>query len=301
MIFFGEIVHKPAIHLRLTARQSRRHRHTRYRPARFANRQRPPGWVPPSLEARVDQTLHAVSKIQRLAPITPLSLENTQKLQDPEIPGVEYQHGTLLGYEVREYLLLKGGHRCAYCDSTDVRLEIEHIHPKRRGGSDRVGNLAIACHPCNQAKDDDPLERFLAQDRGRRQRMARNAKAVVGKDPDTLKERARWEASRLERVQRQRTAPPKDAAAMNATRWRLYRGLQTTGLPVEGGSGGRTKMQRIAHQFPKEHYYDACPPMYRCGWPKAEGTGKSVAPTNTASPYATFPGSSTISASRRAI
>jgi hypothetical protein len=30
-----------------------------------------------------------------------------------------------------------------------------------------------------------------------------------------------------------------------------------TGLPVEGGSGGRTKKQRIARHLPKEHYYDA--------------------------------------------
>ena len=44
---------------------------------------------------------------------------------------------------------------------------------------------------------------------------------------------------------------------MNATRWRLYTQLHATGLPVEGGSGGRTKMQRIAHDFPKEHYFDA--------------------------------------------
>ena len=44
---------------------------------------------------------------------------------------------------------------------------------------------------------------------------------------------------------------------LNATRWRLYQALQATGLPVEGGSGGRTKQQRIQHHLPKEHYYDA--------------------------------------------
>ena len=44
---------------------------------------------------------------------------------------------------------------------------------------------------------------------------------------------------------------------MNATRWRLYRRLQDTGIPVEGGSGGCTKMQRLQHGLPKEHDYDA--------------------------------------------
>ena len=42
-----------------------------------------------------------------------------------------------------------------------------------------------------------------------------------------------------------------------ATRWRLYTQLQATGLPVEGSSGARTKMQRIARGFPKAHCYDA--------------------------------------------
>jgi len=32
---------------------------------------------------------------------------DTQKLQNPEISGVEYQQGELFGYEVREYLLEK--------------------------------------------------------------------------------------------------------------------------------------------------------------------------------------------------
>lgn len=44
---------------------------------------------------------------------------------------------------------------------------------------------------------------------------------------------------------------------MNATPWRLYTQLQAIGLPVEGGSGGRTKKQRIEHGLPKQHYYDA--------------------------------------------
>ena len=33
-----------------------------------------------------------------------------------------------------------------------MRVEIEHITPRCCGGSDRVTNLTLACHPCNQAK-----------------------------------------------------------------------------------------------------------------------------------------------------
>lgn len=264
-IFFGEITHKisitPRLQARARVRHGRRFRHTRYRPARFANRRRPPGWLPPSLTARVDQTAHAVAKIRRGAPITAISVEHvrfdTQKMQDPEITGVEYQQGTLLGYEVREYLLDKWGRACAYCDAVNVQFQVDHVHPQGRGGSDRVSNLALACPDCNTSKDNQRIEEFLAHDPGRRQRAAAHAKAYAGSDPHKQKARAVWEATRLDRIQRQLKTPLKDAAMLNATRWRLYQALQATGLPVEGGSGGRTKMQRIQHALPKEHYYDA--------------------------------------------
>ncbi|POB12223.1 RNA-guided endonuclease IscB [Sulfobacillus sp. hq2] len=230
VIFFGKLVHKASIKAKLDARRAlrrgRRHRKTRYRKARFLNRKRPQGWLPPSLEARIGQTLHSLAKLRKLAPITALSVEHvkfdTQKMLNAEISGVEYQQGTLLGYEVREYLLEKWGRACVYCGATAVPLQVEHIVPKSRGGSDRVSNLALACEPCNLAKNNRTAEEFG-----------------------------------YPAIQAQAKTPLKDAAMLNATRWRLYKDLKATGLPVEGGSGGRTKQQRIDHGFPKEHYYDA--------------------------------------------
>jgi hypothetical protein len=48
-----------------------------------------------------------------------------------------------------------------------------------------------------------------------------------------------------------------DAAAMNTTRWVLYHRLQATGLPVEVGTGGRTKFNRVQQGYPKAHWIDA--------------------------------------------
>jgi 5-methylcytosine-specific restriction endonuclease McrA len=75
-----------------------------------------------------------------------------QKIQNPEISGVAYQQGELMGYEVREYLLEKWDRTCAYCGKTDIPLEIEHIVPKSKGGSNRVSNLTLACTECNRKK-----------------------------------------------------------------------------------------------------------------------------------------------------
>jgi hypothetical protein len=58
-------------------------------------------------------------------------------------------------------------------------------------------------------------------------------------------------------VQAQAKRPFTDAAAVNATRWVLYQQLQATGLPLEVGTGGRTKWNRTLRQLPKTHWLDA--------------------------------------------
>ena len=44
---------------------------------------------------------------------------------------------------------------------------------------------------------------------------------------------------------------------MNTTRWVLYDRLKTFGLPIECGSGGLTKYNRVKLGFPKAHWTDA--------------------------------------------
>jgi 5-methylcytosine-specific restriction endonuclease McrA len=173
-----------------------------------------------------------VKRLQRWCPIAAISQElvrfDTAALQTPGIQGEEYQRGTLFEAEVKEYLLAKWQHRCAYCLATDTRLEIDHVHPRSKGGSDRVSNLVIACRACNEAKADQPIEIFLA-DR-----------------PEVLA-----------RIQVQLKAPLVDAAAVNSTRWRLYEELGAIGLPVEVGTGGRTRWNRGRLALPKAHWLDA--------------------------------------------
>ncbi|BAY45332.1 hypothetical protein SAMD00079811_29350 [Scytonema sp. HK-05] len=92
---------------------------------------------------------------------------DTQKMQAETIEGVQYQQGTLWGYQVREYLLEKWGRCCAYCNSSGVPLQIDHIKPKSKGGSDRISNLTLACERCNLAKGNKPVEDFLKKDSAR--------------------------------------------------------------------------------------------------------------------------------------
>ncbi len=226
----GEIIRNRLAQRRAFRR--RRRNQLRHRTPRFNNRTRPRGWLAPSLQHRVDTTLAWVARLRRLAPVTAIDMElvrfDTQVMQNPEISGIEYQQGELFGYEVREYLLEKWGRKCAYCGARDLPLEVEHIHPRSRGGSNRVSNLTLACYTCNQAKGNQPVEVFLAND-----------------------------PQRVQRIRAQAKTPLKDAAAVNATRWSLFQGLKATGLPVATGSGGRTKFNRQRLGIPKTHALDA--------------------------------------------
>jgi HNH endonuclease/RRXRR protein len=168
----------------------------------------------------------------QLCPVTTISQElvrfDTQALENPYIEGVEYQQGTRHGYEVREYLLLKWNHHCAYCDAHAVPLELDHVQPRSRNGSNRVSNLVLACHDCNQRKGTQDVREFLTQ-----------------------------EPQRLARILEQLKAPLRDAAAVNTTRWALYERLKACGVPVECGSGGLTRFNRQSRKLPKTHWLDA--------------------------------------------
>ena len=110
---------RDALTSRRQLRRGRRSRNLRYRAPRFLNRSKPKGWLPPSLQHRVDTTLSWVNRLRRLAPVSGIAQElvkfDTQRMQNPEISGVEYQQGELAGYELKEYLLEKFGRRCVYC------------------------------------------------------------------------------------------------------------------------------------------------------------------------------------------
>jgi 5-methylcytosine-specific restriction endonuclease McrA len=224
VVWAAELTHRGhQVHERLVARrairQGRRQRHTRYRLKRFDNRRRREAWLPPSLESCIANVTTWVARLRRLCPVGAISQElvkfDTQLLQNPEISGVLYQQGTLADYEVRQYLLEKWGRTCAYCGAKDVPFEVDHIIPhSRSGGTDRVSNLTLACHACNQAKGN---------------------RAPTEWKPDD---------PRCQQVTERARQPLHDAAAVNATRWALYHQLEAIGLSLETGTGGRTKWNR---------------------------------------------------------
>ena len=123
-----------------------------------------------------------------------------------------------------------------YCGKQDTPLQMEHLIPKSRGGTDRISNLTLSCEFCNQKKGTQTAEEFGFPE-----------------------------------IQAQAKIPLKDAAMMNATRWKLADSLKGTLketlketalplLPLELGSGGLTKFNRTQRglpKLPKTHGFDA--------------------------------------------
>lgn len=232
--WLGQLEHrnniKELLDKRRGYRKRRRNANLRYRKPRFKHRTKPKGWLPPSLMSRVNNIKTFITRLVRMLPLGTISYENvkfdTQKMMNPDIHGIEYQQGTLEGYEIREYLSEKFEHKCCYCgieQGQGRKFEVEHIIPVSRGGTNRVSNLAWSCHDCNQEKGSMTAEEYGHPE-----------------------------------VQAQAKKPLKDAALVMATRWKVYNLLKSFNLPIECGTGGLTALNRNQRNIPKTHYYDAC-------------------------------------------
>ena len=219
-------------------RKQRRSRKTRYRKPRFKNRKnKKKGWLPPSLEQKVAVQLNEIDHLHHYFPIENIIVEvaefDIQKIKDPNISGIEYQQGTLYGYNIRNYLLEKHGRKCFYCGKTVSDFEVEHMIPKIRGGSDRIDNLTLSCHDCNQKKDTLTAEEFIKQ---------------------TLP--AKKAATKLKQLPNEKHLF-KYMTYMNATRWSLYNAIDEKYPNVTMTYGYITKYNRIKAGLPKTHHIDA--------------------------------------------
>lgn len=221
----GQAVHRALVQ-RAAYRRRRRSANLRHRPARFANRTRSRGWLPPSLRSRIGNVLIWAQRYCRWTPLSRIEVERVKfdlaLLQNPELSGVEYQRGELFGWEVRSYLLEKFGHRCAYCGRGGMPFELDHLLPRSRGGSNRVSNLVLSCQDCNRAKGNQTATQFGHPE---------------------VEARARQ--------------PLRDAAAVNATGYALVEALYVLGLPIRTWSGGRTRWNRDRFAMEKQHCLDA--------------------------------------------
>ena len=227
-----------AISMRMKARSSsRRNRRgqIRRRPARFNNRTRKPGLLPPSLESIRANILTNVRHLTEVFPVTGIRIETSRfdprLMQNPDIFGAEYQTSERGRMQTRKYILQRDQRTCQYqrcCPKGKTRLEIDHIVPRSRNGPDRISNLVTACHQCNDRKSNQSLDDFMSED-----------------------------PAGLARIKAQTRKSLADAAQMNQLMPPLLEGLEQPGLPVSRHDAVTTAHTRKRLGIDKTHVNDA--------------------------------------------
>lgn len=128
-----------------------------YRKPRFLNRKKKEGWLPPSIQRRYDAHFKTINLVKSVLPISKITIEtgnfDIQKIENPEISGVDYQQGDLYGYQnMRSYLMAREKGKCQLCKKEFIKGNPSHIHHRKERseqGSDRAENLAILHKKCH--------------------------------------------------------------------------------------------------------------------------------------------------------
>ena len=158
----GEVELRQDVHSLLTTRamyrRDRRNRKTRYRKPRFLNRKRKDGWLPPSIEGKLNANFFWIDKFCSLVPNPKLHIEvgkfDVAKMINPEIKGVDYQHGQTYDYhDVRYYVFARDEYTCQVCKKKGKILHTHHIIYRSEGGTDRADNLITVCSDCHTSEN----------------------------------------------------------------------------------------------------------------------------------------------------
>jgi HNH endonuclease len=97
-----------------------------------------------------------VLTMRRLWPdLAEFFVEQDGKISLAELPWLKVQQVPVERQRLRhlfERLVSYWGNCCAYCGTEEGVLEIEHVVPVVRGGTDDLTNLTLACRRCNSDK-----------------------------------------------------------------------------------------------------------------------------------------------------
>ena len=205
-------------------RRNRRNRKTRYRKPRFLNRKRADKWLPPSLQNRIDHTFHWIDAFSNLVPNPTLHIEvgkfDTAKMINPEINGVDYQHGQAYGFfDERYFVFARDNYTCQCCGKSKGKiLQTHHIIYRSNGGTDRVDNLITVCIDCHTSKNHQKGGIFY-----------------------------KWQK------EHKKSKQYKESPFMNTLRQRIFDNYPSTYITY----GAETALRRNEMGFEKTHYNDA--------------------------------------------
>ena len=171
--------------------------------------------------------MREIEFIESILPISGLILEvgefDPHLLQDPTLTyhKWDYAKGELYQQEnFKQATKARDGYKCQCCGKKNCRLEVHHLIPRSRGGSDKLANLITLCSDCHHLAHSTEEQLLVFQ-----KKFGRKAK-------DTLKY----------------------ATQMNVLRHMLQREYPDAELTYEF----ITKEMRRVFELKKSHMIDAC-------------------------------------------
>ena len=153
---------KSLLDTRRILRRSRRNRKTRYRQARFLNRKKPEGWLPPSIQSKINNEFMWIDRFCSLVPNPKLHIEvgkfDVAKMINPDIQGKEYQEGQAKDYyNVRYFVFARDNYKCQVCGKSKGKiLQTHHIVYRSNGGTNMADNLITVCTDCHTSENHKP-------------------------------------------------------------------------------------------------------------------------------------------------
>ena len=195
-----------------------------YRKPRFSNRKRKEKILPPSIKCKLNAHLKIVKKICSFLPIQKINLEiaifDIQKIQNPEIAGVQYQKGNLYEYEnLKSYLTCREGAKCQLCGKKSTKgnsFRIHHIIPRKNGGTNKPNNLSLLHEKCHKKLHRKNLHHLLKKNK-----------------------------------------QFKSETFMSTINWKLFEELKNICGNISFSFGYVTKIRRQALKLEKDHHTDA--------------------------------------------
>ena len=169
-------------------RRGRRYRKVRYRHLKFKHKtirrfdnvskkwkkvpksftsDRPEGWLPPTIQSKVDHHINWINRFKDVLPDTfEIKIEvarfDVQKIQNPDIEGIDYQRGRLYQYEnIKAYVLAKYNYTCPICGhkfDKEHKARLHHSSFRSKGATDNPDEFIPICDKCHTDKNHQPDE-----------------------------------------------------------------------------------------------------------------------------------------------
>jgi hypothetical protein len=157
---------------RAMCRRNRRYK-LWYRKPRFLNRKIEKGWLSPSVQHRLDSHMRIVTLIVKILPISKVIIEvasfDIQKINNPDIKGIEYQQGNLYNYKnTKAYLVAREGGKCQLCREKAIKgnpFRIHHVIQESQGGTSKSDNLALLHLSCHEKLHKEELNNILKKNK----------------------------------------------------------------------------------------------------------------------------------------